>query len=272
MNTSKETTEDKRNFSKRDTSGTDPNRYANFSVEDAQKTMHSKDTCNSLIPGIEANVSTIERILMVAAGGYLLYSGLSGKNKNITQSIAGTTMLARGITGYCPVYDAVGKGGRMKSTNVNIRTSVSINKPVAEVYTFWRNLENLPMFMQHLESVVEKDKVTSHWTASGPGGIGKISWDAHILMDEKNKMLSWHSLPDSTVDNAGKVLFKDNGAGGTELDVTISYHAPLGVAGEAAAKLLNPFFERMVKSDIQSLKTFLEIGESIEAGQLERLV
>lgn len=255
-------TSEKRNFSKRDTTGTDPNRYASFSVEDAEKSTHAPSTCNSLIPGVEANVGTIERILMVAAGGYLLYSGLSGKNKSITQSLAGGTMLARGISGYCPVYDAVGKGGRMKSTNVNIRTSVSINKPVNEVYDFWRNLENLPKFMQHLETVTEKDKVTSHWTATGPGGLGKISWDAHILMDERGKMLSWHSLPDSTVDNAGKVVFKDNGSGGTNLDVTISYHAPLGVAGEAAAKLLNPFFEKMVKSDIQSLKTYMEMGEN----------
>lgn len=265
MNTSSKNTgenPENRNFSKRDSSGTDPNRYANFSVEDAEKASKNSGSCNSLIPGVEANVSSIERILMVAAGGYLLYSGLSGKNKSVAQSIAGTTMLARGITGYCPVYDAVGKGGTMKSTNVNIRTSVSINKPVNEVYDFWRNLENLPKFMQHLEKVVEKDTITSHWTAQGPAGIGRLSWDAHILMDERGKMLSWHSLPDSTVDNAGKVLFKDNGTGGTELDVTISYHAPLGVAGEAAAKLLNPFFERMVKNDIQNLKAFLETGEN----------
>lgn len=255
-------TSEKRNFSKRDTTGTDPNRYANFSVEDAEKSTHAPSTCNSLIPGVEANVGTIERILMVAAGGYLLYNGLSGKNKSVAQSIAGGTMLARGISGYCPVYDAVGKGGKMKSSNVNIRTSVSINKPVNEVYDFWRNLENLPKFMQHLETVAEKDKVTSHWTATGPGGVGKLSWDAHILMDERGKMLSWHSLPDSTVDNAGKVVFKDNGYGGTDLDVTISYHAPLGVAGEVAAKLLNPFFEKMVKSDIQSLKTYMEMGEN----------
>jgi uncharacterized membrane protein len=217
---------------------------------------------NSLIPGLEANISALERVLMVAAGGYLLYTGLTNKNKSVAQSIAGTTMLARGITGYCPVYDAMGKGGRMKSTNVNIRTSVSINKPVNHVYDFWRKLENLPKFMEHLETVEEKDKVTSHWTAKGPAGVGRIQWDAHILMDEPGKMLSWHSLPDSTIDNAGKVLFKDNGAGGTELDVTISYHAPLGVAGEAAARLLNPLFEKMVRNDIQNLKTYLETGEN----------
>lgn len=260
MNIPIDNSDKKRNFSKRDSSGTDPNRYANFSMEDGILIMQNPKVTRSLVPGLEANISSIERIIMVATGSYLLYSGLSGNKKNIMQSITGSALLLRGIAGYCPAYDAMGKGGKMKSTNVNIRTCITIDKPVEEVYRFWRNLENLPKFMQHLDAVVEKDKVTSHWTASGPGGIGKISWEAHILMDEKGKMLSWHSLPDSKIDNSGKVLFNDNGMGGTELNVAISYHAPLGIAGEAAAKLLNPFFERMVKSDIESLKTYLEIG------------
>lgn len=261
LTTEPNTIPETRNFSKRDASGTDPNRYATYSEEECSKTLNSDCPPNSLIPGVKANVSMIERILMVAAGGYLLYNGLSRKNKSVAQSLAGTTMLARGIVGYCPVYDAVDKSKSLKSSNVNIRTSVSIDRPVNEVYDFWRKLENLPKFMQHLEKVVEKDNITSHWTAKGPGGIGRLNWDANILMDERGKMLSWHSLPNSTVDNAGKVLFKDNGTGGTDLDVTISYHAPLGVAGEAAAKLLNPFFEKMVKADIQNLKAFLETGK-----------
>lgn len=259
----KKTTPEHRNFSKRDASGTDPNRYATYSEEDCNKIINQDCPQESIIPGFKVNVSTLERILMVAGGSYLLYRGLSGKNKSAAQSIAGTTMLARGITGYCPMYDAAKNSNFMKSSNVNIRTSVQINLPVHEVYDFWRNLENLPRFMKHLESVEEKSSVTSHWTAKGPAGIGSISWDANILMDEPGQMLSWHSLPGSTINNAGKVLFKENGMGGTELDVTISYHAPLGVAGETAAKWLNPYFEKMVKDDIQSLKAFLETGQQL---------
>ncbi|WP_245569864.1 SRPBCC family protein [Flavobacterium soli] len=257
------TTPESTHFMKRDDSGTDPNRYANFSEEDCNKILNQNCPKDSIIPGVKVNVSTVERILMVAAGGYLLCKGLSGKNKSAAQSIAGTTMLARGITGYCPMYDMAGKTNFLKSSNVNIRTSVQIGLPVHEVYDFWRNLENLPKFMKHLEKVEEKNSVTSHWTAKGPGGIGTISWDANILMDEPGKMLSWHSLPGSTVDNAGKILFKENGTGGTELDVTISYHAPLGVAGETAAKWLNPYFEKIVKDDIQNLKSFLETGQEV---------
>lgn len=255
----------KKIHSKIDHSGTDPNRYGGYySQQEAEHLAAMKHNKNkqSLIPGLETNVSTLERILMVAAGSYLMYSALSGKKKNIAKGIAAGGMLARGISGYCPVYDVTSnQGGKLKSSNINIRTSIVIDKPVGEVYNFWRKLENLPKFMKHLESVSQTDKITSQWKAKGPAGIGSLSWKAQILMDEKDKLLSWHSLPDSTIDNAGKVYFKDLG-GGTEIDVTISYHAPLGVAGETAAKWLNPLFERMVKNDIESLKSYLENGQS----------
>lgn len=249
--------------SKIDHSGTDPNRYGGYySQQEAERLAAIKHNQGkqSLIPGLETNVSTLERILMVAAGSYLMYSALSGKKKNIAQGIAAGGMLARGISGYCPIYDVTSnEGGKLKSSNVNIRTSIVIDKPVGEVYHFWRKLENLPTFMKHLESVRQTDKITSEWKAKGPAGIGSLSWRSQILMDEKDKMLSWHSLPDSTIDNAGKVYFKDLG-GRTEIDLTISYHAPLGVAGEAAAKWLNPWFEKMVRKDIESLKSYLENG------------
>lgn len=269
MNTTRENQTDSKGskHSHTNTSGTNPDRYASYhTVEEAEKLSQNNDsqTCKSLIPGLDANVSNLERMIMVAAGGYLLYNALSRPKKSVPQTLAATTMLARGITGYCPVYDAVGKVETMKSSNVNIRTNITIDKPVDEVYAFWRKLENLPKFMSHLKTVEEKNDSHSHWVAQGPAGIGTLSWDAKILMDEPGRILSWTSLPDSTVDNAGKVVFKQRGSNGTELDVTISYHAPLGIAGEAAAKLLNPLFERMVKSDIANFKTYIETGRNPE--------
>ncbi len=247
--------------SKLDKSGTDPNRYGGYYSEDQAKELGNIDTASpSLIPGFEVNVSTVERVLMVALGAFLLVRAIKGSKSHIVQTFAGTTLLARGISGYCPVYDVTDNvGGSMKSCNVNIKSKISINRPVSEVYDFWRNLENLPKFMNHLDTVEETSNLRSHWTAKGPVGIGRISWDAEILNEEKDRMLSWHSLPDSTVDNSGKVNFSSNGTG-TDLDITISYCAPFGVAGETAAKWLNPYFEKMVQSDIEGLKDYLETG------------
>ncbi len=245
------------NFSKIDPSGTDPNRYASIPSPKKGKNGHSPQ---SWMLGLPVNVGKVERIAMVAAGAYLLYKSLSGPKKNVGQTIAGGTMLMRGVSGYCPVYQAMESSPKLSGSNVNIRTSLEVDQPPHTVYNAWRKLENLPHFMSHLDSVKEKDKLRSDWTAKGPGGIGSVSWSAEVLMDEPGQVLSWHSLPGATIDNAGKVVFTEIGSGRTRLDVTISYHAPLGVAGETAAKLLNPLFEKMVKSDIQNFKTYIETG------------
>jgi uncharacterized membrane protein len=205
------------------------------------------------------NVSTAERVLMIASGAYILYNGLNRENKNLTQSGVGGAMLLRGISGYCPVYDAVDHLKNDKAHNVNIKVSSVINKPLSEVYAFWRNLENLPKFMNHLHAVKSINHTVSEWTAKGPAGIGRVSWKAEIVKDEKEKLLSWSSLPESSIENAGKVIFKPKG-NATELDITISYRAPLGAAGESAAKLLNPYFQKIVNDDILNLKEYLESG------------
>lgn len=205
------------------------------------------------------SVSPLERIIMVTSGAYLLYNGLANKEKNLTKSSIGGGMLLRGISGYCPVYDAVDHLKNDKAYNVNIRVSSIINKPLSEVYAFWRDLENLPKFMNHLESVKTINSTTSEWVAKGPAGIGRLTWKAEIVKDEKEKLLSWKSLPDASIENVGKVVFKQKG-NKTELDITISYHAPLGIAGESAAKLLNPYFEKIVRDDVQNLKSYLESG------------
>ena len=220
-------------------------------------------TLQNLLPKV--NVSKTERVLMLAAGGYLLYKMFSKKDSSTSKMALGSGMLLRGITGYCPAYHAMetlkdNKSTSSSSSNVNIRVTSEINKPIFQVYAFWRNLENLPKFMSHLASVEEIDNVISEWTAKGPMGVGQISWKAKIVKEEKGELLSWKSVEGSTIDNAGKVVFRPS-ANGTIIDVTISYRAPLGTVGESAAKLLNPYFESMVKEDIESLKEYLESGQ-----------
>jgi uncharacterized membrane protein len=220
------------------------------------KTSHSLSALNPL--HLKKNVSPIERIIMAVSGAYLLYDGLSHNKKSISKSTLGGTMLLRGVSGYCPVYDAVDNLQHSKAVNVNIRINSVIKKPVNEVYEFWRDLENLPKFMTHLESVKTINQRKSEWTAKGPAGIGRLTWEAEIVKDEKNTFLSWQSLADAPIKNVGKVVFKPKGKH-TEIDVTISYHAPFGVVGEKAAQLLNPYFEKIVKDDITSFKSYLEL-------------
>ncbi|NRS88441.1 putative membrane protein [Flavobacterium sp. 7E] len=206
---------------------------------------------------IKANVPKLERVLMVAAGSYLLYKALSKKKKNITKTTAASGMLLRGLTGYCPVYSAIEHIKEDSSSNITIRLKETINKPVGEVYAFWRNIENLPKFMNHLESVKIIDHNLSEWTAKGPAGLSSLSWKAEIVREVTDTVISWQSIENATVENTGKVSFTPKG-NTTDVDIIISYHAPLGSAGEKAAQFLNPYFKSLVKKDLHNFKSFIE--------------
>jgi len=261
----KANTDVKRNFSKYDPSGTDPNRYASVSnTSEADTYLHKGK--KSIVPGLRVNVGKTERAIMIAAGAYLLYRVLKKNDKRkVAEGITAGTMLFRGISGYCPAYDAIDRSGALKTGNISISAALSVNKPVNEVYAAWRNLSNHPKFMMHLESVTEIDNYKSDWKAKIPGGFGATTgWKAEILMDEPNRLLSWHSMPGSALDNSGKVRFTDNG-NSTDIEVTISYRAPLGKAGEIAGKLLSPVFEKMIEKDIQNFKEFIETGTTTQA-------
>ena len=222
--------------------------------------METKTTAlqnNSKWSKIKTNISTVERIIMITSGAYLLYNGTSKDKKSVGLLSAGGALLLRGITGYCPMYDAVDHLKNDIASNVNIQISSVINKPVGEVYAFWRDLQNLPKFMTHLESVKPINSKTSKWTAKGPAGIGKLTWKAEIVKEEYERFIGWNSLPDSNIKNAGKVVFTPIDEA-TQIDVTLSYHAPLGLAGESAARLLNPYFKKLVETDILNFKSYIE--------------
>ncbi|NMH27366.1 SRPBCC family protein [Flavobacterium silvaticum] len=243
-------TNDTRNFSRIDPSGTDPNRYASTvkpESEPAQKPFNLK-----------VNISTVERVAMIAAGGYLLYKALSSKKKSIPKAIAGGAMLVRGAGGYCPMYDAMDNNPKLSGKNINIDSNFTVHKPAMEVYRNWRDLKNLPEFIKHLSEVREINRIESEWTANGPAGIGKITWKAHILMDEPGKVLSWQSLPGASVYNTGKVTFTEIDAENTEVRVNLSYKAPMGIAGETAANWLNPLIEKGITNDVQNFLSQIE--------------
>jgi len=116
--------------------------------------------------------------------------------------------------------------------------------------------------MRHLKEVKQIDDRTSHWEAFIPGGLGTIRWDAVIAEEHDGKFIGWNSLPGATIENAGKVEFRDIGDGWTEVYAVITYRAPLGVAGQGISSLVNPMFEKLVRQDIKDFKRYIEVGNS----------
>lgn len=211
------------------------------------------------LPSYNPNVSNTERAISCLAGSLLLYDSISKKKHGIPKAVLAGYFLYRGVTGHCAVYSAIGKTKPdNRSRNVNIQVTLEVNRPRLEVYALWRNLDNLPLFMEHIEMVNSIDDKISIWEARIPGGIGKVRWRSEVVKEIPGELLGWQSISGSNIENAGKVEFQDAPHGGTLLHVVVSYHAPLGIPGEGVARMFNPYFKQLVKKDILNFKSFLE--------------
>ncbi len=141
------------------------------------------------------------------------------------------------------------------------KRSVTIQRPVAEVYSFWHNFENLPRFMRHLKSVTVTGNGRSHWVALAPAGQ-TVEWDAETVEDRPNECISWKSLPGSDVRNSGTVNFRAApGNRGTEVRVVMQYDPPFGKLGSKIAMLWREEPRQQVHDDLRHLKQVMETGE-----------
>jgi uncharacterized membrane protein len=230
------------------------------------------------------NIGRVERWLSMVAGGALAAYAL--KRREVpggAAAIASAALLYRGATGHCDIYQALGINRsdlmttREKGTGaiadrgsdtraqlggrrgIHVEESATINRPLPELYRFWRNFENLPQFMQHLESVSAREEGISHWVAKGPAGM-RVEWDARIINEVENKVIGWQSLEGSTVSTAGSVNF-DEDPHGTRLTVHLQYNPPGGRLGAAVAKMFGEEPNQTIREDLRRLKQLLEAGE-----------
>ena len=146
-----------------------------------------------------------------------------------------------------------------------IGRTVTINRPRAEVYAFWRALENLPQFMENIVSISALDAKRSHWVVQAPAGK-TVEWDALIVEDIPDQLISWKSAEDSDITHSGHIEFRDAQAGrGTEVTATILYDPPAGALGKIAAKLFQEEPKIQTRRDLRRLKQLLETGEIARA-------
>ena len=87
-------------------------------------------------------------------------------------------LLYRGITGHWPALpNGLTQPDNTKAAlggtrGVHVRESIRLEVPLADVYRFWRRLENLPRFMTHLDRVTE----TSDGTIALGGASDRPGW------------------------------------------------------------------------------------------------
>ncbi len=150
----------------------------------------------------------------------------------------------------------------MTTTLDVVRGSVLIKRPIEEVYSFWRHLENLPLFMTHLKEVRDLGNCMYHWESKAPLAM-TASWDAQITEEQLNKLLRWESVKGSEVENSGMVSFtdlylRDGSEHSTLIEVELYYKPPLGKVGAVIASLFGENPKQQITEDLENLKRSLE--------------
>ena len=140
-----------------------------------------------------------------------------------------------------------------------VEASIVVKASVAQVYRFWRAFKNLPSFMSHLKSVECLSPCISHWVWVTRAAGLSLEWDAEIIADSENRMISWQTLPGSAVAQAGSVWFRPLGDGSeTEIRVHLIYHIPGGKLGAKLAEILGEDPQHVLQADLRRLKKRLE--------------
>jgi uncharacterized membrane protein len=144
---------------------------------------------------------------------------------------------------------------------VHVHEAITINRPLAEVYEYWRNFENFPTFMSYLESVETTGAGRSRWRAKGPAGL-RVQWEADIIGERANEWIAWRSVEGSAVQHSGSVRFEHApGARGTEVHAELEYQPRGGAMGQTIARLLGSDPEQQIRHDLRRFKQLLETGE-----------
>jgi uncharacterized membrane protein len=222
--------------------------------------------------GVHVNIDERERWVSLVGGSLLLVFGLSrGGRAGAVAAVGGGALIYRAARGHSQLYQRLGLDAApthvARVTNlvtrrgITVRRTVAINKPVEEVYAFWRDFENLPRFMRHLESVTCDGGRRSHWVARAPAGR-RVTWDAEIVEERTNELIAWRSLEDADVRNAGTIQFeRGSGGRGTTLRVTLTYAPPGGKFAAVIAKLFGEEPGQQMHDDLRRLKQLMEAGE-----------
>jgi uncharacterized membrane protein len=227
-----------------------------------------------------ANVHHLERMATGTIGAWLLWSyarsriraGRTGAVRDRPASsspqvmpwVAGA-LLVRAVTGYCPVYGALGSSRRTDTRRalsgrhgIHVRESVTVARRPHEVFAIWRQLEHLPLFMPHLESVTELDERRSRWVTRPVAGM-RFEWIAEIIDEVEGEHIGWRSIPGSDVVSAGSVHFRPVAEIlGTEVRVALQYAPPGGQLGSALAALLGDHPAAQIREDLERFKRMLE--------------
>jgi uncharacterized membrane protein len=197
------------------------------------------------MPSSKQMVSGVGLVAGLAALGAVAASGLreAQQQKHSPDDAPGRTV-KRGEFGG---YEVVGH-------------AVTINKPRHELYTFWRDFQNLPGFMENIEKVQPTDADRAVWTIKAPAGQ-TVNVETEIVQDRPDQLIAWRSVEGSDINTEGRVAFRDAGARGTIVEAIVAYKPPAGALGKIVAKLFQREPNIQGRQELKRFKMLMETGE-----------
>jgi uncharacterized membrane protein len=210
----------------------------------------------------------VARAASIAAGAALTSFAMRRRQPYALDNALGVALMLRGASGYCPVTDALDRRSDSTDTRealggtrgLRLRASVTIMRSADELFAFWRELENLTLFVRGLESVERVAPGITEWTWRGPGRL-RLEWRAEVINEIEPELIAWRSLSGADLVSAGSVRFRQLLRGGTEVSVVMQAAPPGGKAGAAAAWILGRGPASELREDLRRLKRLLEAGE-----------
>jgi len=230
------------------------------------------------LPTSEVNVGDVERWASTIGGTLLVAQGLRrGSFGGLALAILGGGLVYRGVTGHCNAYKAldIDTSDKHRSDAAEhvhkgrlIKHAVTIDRPAADLYAFWRDERNATKFMLGIVSVEKKGGNVSRWVSSGPFGK-TFAWDSEVFNDQPGRMFAWKSLPGGDVNLAGSARFDQApGDRGTVVTLELNYEPPAGLLGVTVAKILGQDPDKLAMEDLRRFKQLMEAGEiATTAGQ-----
>ncbi len=139
--------------------------------------------------------------------------------------------------------------------------TVTINRPRAELYAYWRDFANLPRFMENVRSVTPVGDGVFRWKIAGPRGRHVVV-ETRIAEERENELIAWRSTDASEIDTEGRVRFRDAPGGrGTEVEAIVAYRAPYGELGRWIATIFQKEPAIQGRRELKRFKMLMETGE-----------
>ncbi len=140
-----------------------------------------------------------------------------------------------------------------------IQASVNIQRPVEQVFNFYRDFKNLPSFLGDVMKIEQIDAATSRWTIQSLLSI-RVHLTIRVTEERTNELIRYETVSLPGLRTYWEIHFAPGSRAG-ETEVREVMKAPLGRLGRAALALIGNFPAEEVSSNLHRLKQLMETGK-----------